>query len=132
MYFHCGGNLAPVARLAPAGSTEVQLSVALMNLLAGPTDDERRMGFNSTFSSSTAGSLQSVSVSVDGQAVCSFQDFSGAAQEATSPEGMRRMLNEIRATVFQFSELQLVFLQFDNDCERFWSWLGAGCTPIYR
>ncbi len=98
-----------------------------MNLLAGPTGAERSRGFDSSFSSSTAGSLQSVSISLDGQAVCSFQDFSRSVAGDTS-----RMLDEIRATIFQFPEVQSVLLQFDDDCQRFWSWLGKECAPLYR
>ncbi len=132
VFFHCGGNLVPVARLMPAGSVDMQLSVALMQLVSGPSAAERDLGFSSVFSGGTAGCLQSVSVSLDGQAVASFRDFSAAMPNPITPEASRMMLDEMSETAFQFPEVQLVFLQFDGDCERFWNWQQASCTPIYR
>lgn len=136
VYFTCGTlPIAPVVAVTRAGeadTAEDRLAVAIEQLIAGPTEVEQAGGYRSWFSSETAGMLNGVTLDDGGHAQIDFADFSAVIPNASTSAGQRQLLAEIEATVFQFSEVSSVELQFDGSCDAFWGWLQSICTSVER
>jgi hypothetical protein len=128
VFLSCGEVVAPVRRQVAA--TPAVLRAALEELLRGPTPEEARAGFQSFFSAETAGMLESVVVGADGVARISFRDFSAIMPNASSSAGSQQLLDQLRATIFQFPSVREANLSFGGDCEAFWNWLQRGCEPL--
>lgn len=128
VFLSCGEAVAPVRRQVAA--SPAVLRAALEELLRGPTPEEARAGFQSFFSAQTAGMLESVGVGADGVARISFRDFSAIIPNASSSAGSQQLLDQLRATIFQFPSVREANLSFGDDCEAFWNWLQRGCEPL--
>ncbi len=124
--------IAPVVRAASADAVTDRLTAALEGLVAGPTPLEEAAGLTSWFSSGTADSLNGVQVDDAGRAIVDFADFSGDIPNASTAAGRLQLLAELRSTIFQFDEVDVVEIWFDGSCTAFWHWLEATCTPLTR
>lgn len=123
--------VAGVGRSTDADPDEELMTVALNELLVGPTTDEQVQGLTSWFSSDTAGSLNGVSIDDEGVAVVDFADFSDAIPNASTTAGRLQLMSELRATIFQFDSVESAVLQFDGNCGSFWIWVASNpCTPL--
>lgn len=133
VHFTCGDvddEAVPVYRIAP--SSPGVLRAALTALLAGPTEAERRAGYQSWFTPATAGMLGSVTVD-GGRAVVDFGDLRPVIPNASASAGSRMLLSQLDATVFQFTSVSSVIYRIDGDCETFSDWLQyGGCDPRTR
>jgi hypothetical protein len=119
-----------VPRSIPADSPA--LRAALLELLRGPTPDERAAGIASWFSDDTAGMLADVTVDEAGHATIDFRDFRHIIPGASSAAGSAMLLGELHGTIFQFPEIAAASYRFDGDCDAFWNWLQRGCTLATR
>lgn len=129
VYFSCQTETSPpqphpVARVLPEG--ESGLKAALRALLKGPTETERKAGFDSWFSAATADALRSVTVE-GGIAVIDFADLTGLIPNASSSAGSAMLLGELGATIAQFPEIRQVEFRMEGSCDRFWNWLQMDC-----
>jgi putative hemolysin len=98
-------------------------AMALDELLAGPTDDERDAGFGSWFSSDTAGMLQSVEVD-DGVALVSFaSELPQVISGASSSCGSANLLAQLDATLTELPEIDRAVYALDGDVDAFYEWL---------
>jgi hypothetical protein len=132
VYFHCDGRLAPAPRLVPQGPTDALAYAAMQALLAGPTRAEGTAGYTSWFSSQTAGTLRSLTSSPAGQVTVDLADFSSVIPNASTSAGSQILVDQISATLFQFSEYQSILMMFEGDCSRFWNWLQSSCSLVSR
>jgi spore germination protein GerM len=136
VFFTCGsGPIAPVvAVVRPAESDAIddRLAAAVRGLLGGPTTDEKASGLRSWFSDATANRLNGVQIGDNGRAIVDFADFSAVIPNASTTEGRRQLMTELRSTIFQFDDVQSVEFWFDGSCDAFWAWLDAPCTPMNR
>lgn len=131
IYYACDGpvpgQLYAVYRRVPEGADPVH--AAIEQLLRGPTEEERRRGFWSLFSSETAGMLRGISRNAGGDTVTiNFADFRDALRESPIPAsfGPGGVMAEITWTIFrQFPQVQALRFAFDGSEEAFWSWLGG-------
>lgn len=134
VFFTCGTSplaaVAAVTRPTDADAVEEQLSSAINALLAGPTAIEQESALRSWFSAATEGRVNSVVINDWTVAVIDFDDFSDVIPNASTTAGRRQLLAEIRATVFQFDDIEMAELQFNGSCDAFWGWLEATCTPL--
>lgn len=128
VYFHRGEDLVGVSR--PLGpSTAGVLKAALGALFAGPLPADGA-GLSSVFSPATAGLLGDVNLTGDGTAVV---DLAGTVANASTSTGSRRLLEELDATVFQFSTVQRIEYRLQGSCDAFWDWLQYGaCRVVER
>lgn len=129
VYYSCSVDAAPVPtyRLYPA--TTAVLRTALDQLLAGPSAPERAAGLTSWFSSSTAGYVQSVSLS-SGSATVDLGDLRSVIPNASTSAGSHMLLSQLDATVFQFPTITTVMYRIDGSCQTFGEWLQIeGCAP---
>jgi hypothetical protein len=136
VFFTCGSRatrpVGPAVRPSDADTLDGRLAAALEALLAGPTEEEQARGLESWFSARTADRLNGVQVDAAGRAIVDFADFSGEIPNASTTAGRMQLLAELRATIFQFDDLESVELWFDGSCNAFWAWLQAPCTPLTR
>lgn len=132
VYFHCDGRLTSAPRLVPQGQTDALASAAIQALLAGPTSAEGAAGYTSWFSSQTAGTLRSLTTGPAGQVTVDLVDFSSVIPNASSSAGSQILVDQLSATLFQFSEYQSILMMFEGDCSRFWNWLQSSCSLVSR
>lgn len=129
VFFSCGEQVQPVQRVVPP--TRSVLRTALEQLLRGPSAGERAAGLHSFFGDATAGALRSVVVR-DGVAHIDFADFSRAIPNASSSAGSTQLLDQLRATVFQYPSIRAAEITFEGSCDAFWDWLQRGCMVLRR
>jgi hypothetical protein len=132
VYFHCDDQLVSAPRLVPQGQTDALAYAAMQALLAGPTRAEGTAGYTSWFSAQTAGTLRSLTSGPTGQVTVDLADFSSVIPNASSSAGSQILVDQISATLFQFSEYQSILFMFEGDCGRFWNWLQSSCSLVSR
>ncbi len=102
---------------------------ALRALFAGPTDEQRKVGFESFFSSSTAGILKSLRV-VENVALINLKDIRALIPNANSSCGSAQFLAEIEKTLKEFPHIYQVYLAIDEDPSKIYEWLQLGCSEM--
>lgn len=130
VYFHRTEELVPVTRTVPA--TTGVLRASLEQLLAGPTEVERTSGVSSWFSEATTGMLNDVTLDADGTAVVDLGDLRSVIPNASTSTGSTLLLEQLNATVFQFSTVERVGYRLEGSCDAFFEWLQRGCEVIER
>lgn len=131
VYFACTGDvpgqLYPAYRAVPEDAEAVQ--AALEEMLAGPDEAERSLGYQSLFSDRTAGMLHGVTRSATGDTLTiDFADFRAALRDSPNPTSFvpGGVMADITWTVFQqFPDVRALRFAFDGDEGAFWSWLSA-------
>ena len=119
-------------RIVPVSAAPAdRIQWTLRSLLAGPTDDERNIGFESAFDAATADALNGVSLT-DGALVVDFND-AVVVNNMNTATGMVFFQAELERNVFQYPEVLTVEFRFEGDCEA-WSALFAsdGCRVVSR
>ena len=136
--FECGGDaIAPtegvgVARIVPdSEQAEQRIESTLRSLLAGPTADERAVGFTSAFDATTAAALNAVTLT-GGALVVDFNDAIVVDNMSTAT-GMVFFQAELKRNVFQHPEVDTVEFRFNGRCDA-WSALfeSDGCRIVTR
>lgn len=122
-----------VARIVPEedGTAVDRIEWTLRSLLAGPTADERAVGFESFFDGGSADALNSVTLT-DGHLVADFNDAIIVNNMSTST-GSIFFNAELERNLFLQPEVDSVEFQLNGDCEA-WSALfeSDGCWVISR
>ncbi len=139
IFFECGNDgVTPtpgigVARLVPEQGGEAidRIEWALRSMLAGPTEDERAVGFVSGFDEATAEALNSATLT-NGRLVVDFNDAIIVNNMGTAT-GMVQFNAELHRNVFQHPEVESVEFHLNGDCEA-WSALfeSDGCRIMTR
>lgn len=105
---------------------------ALLELLAGPTPEERAAGLWSWFSAETEGMLRSVDLDPAGRATVDLGDLSAVIPGASSSTGSALLLVSLNRTVFQFPAVAEVEYRMEGSCDAFWNWLQRACDVLPR
>jgi hypothetical protein len=105
------------------------IEATLQELLAGPTDEERAMGFSSWFSAESASALNSITLEASKLTV-DFNDAIIINNASTSTGGMFLMA-ELQANLFQFPEVDSIEFQIDGSCVAFGNWMQIGECAIW-
>jgi hypothetical protein len=139
VFYECGNDgFYPTAgigvpRIVPEQGGEAidRIEWTLRSLLAGPTPDERAVGFTSFFDDATADALESVTLT-DGRVVADFNDAIIVNNASTSTGGLY-FNAELKANLFQHPEVDSVEFHINGDCEA-WSafFQSDGCWVITR
>jgi spore germination protein GerM len=115
----------PVARAVERADP----TAALTQLLAGPTEIERALGYQSWFSTGTAGLLRTVSLS-SGVATVDLGDISRVIPNASSSCGSHALLGALDATLRQFPSITRACYAIEGEMDRFYGWLQYDtCRP---
>lgn len=120
VFFHKGETVVAVRRTVPRSAKVA--TVALNQLLAGPTKAERDAGYWSFFSAQTAKALRGVEVR-EGVAHADFANFSRVIPNASSSAGSAALLAELDNTLKQFATVRSTVYSFDGDVVAFYEWL---------
>ncbi|MGF1647189.1 MAG: GerMN domain-containing protein [Kineosporiaceae bacterium] len=102
---------------------------AFDQLVLGPTRVEREAGAVSFFTGEdTPGVVLGTSLT-DGLLVVDFQGgLPLVIPNASASCGSEQLLAELRATAFQFDEVDRVSFTLEGDCDAFFEWLQRSCT----
>jgi spore germination protein GerM len=130
-YFTSEEAPQPVPREVPAQLERHPVHATLEQLLAGPTEAERDLGFHSFFSAGTAGMLRDVTLD-GGRLTVDFEDLRPVIPNASASAGSELLLGELNASVFQFIEVREVEYRIEGSCEAFWEWLQRACEIVER
>lgn len=132
VHFPCGDeefHYQPVARELHPGTSPV--GSALRHLLAGPSDEERSLGFSSWFSEETADALISVSLE-NGRLVADFNDGI-LVNNASTSSGAVGFNNELRVNLFAFKEVDSIEFRINGSCEGWSAYFESdGCWIVTR
>ncbi|MDB4978559.1 MAG: hypothetical protein JWM56_745 [Candidatus Peribacteria bacterium] len=99
----------------------------IKKLFAGPTDEEKKQGYQSFFSRQTAGAVRSLRLK-NGTAYLDLKDLRQQIPNASSSCGSAEFLSQVDATLTQFPEIQRVIMAFDGDTKAFYDWVQLGCS----
>ena len=114
------GEVFPVHREVAADDP---VAGAVAALLAGPTNEERDLGYEGWFSSATVGMLQDVVVAEGVAHVDLSSELRGAIPGASSSCGSASLLAMLDRTVLQFPALTDAIYALDGDVAAFYEWL---------
>ncbi|NND03961.1 MAG: GerMN domain-containing protein [Acidimicrobiia bacterium] len=133
IYYNCGNIIEPtganfVYRTVPR--TAQRLGATMSELVKGPTDAERALGFGSFFSSDTADAFRGVTIS-DGRAFVDFNPFDVPEAVMATDQGRQFFVINIAANALQYDSVTSVEIRLGGSCEAFSELIGAsGCTVI--
>lgn len=139
VYFSCmadvGTKQQPVYRfirpVEPSPDLARSVEVALLAYLNGPTNEEKQLGYMTAIPTPFPGALQRVLV--DGPlATASFTPALEQRIGALPSAAAEAFLLELRATVFQFQEIERLALDVAGDCQRFGRLLESSCVSLER
>ena len=126
-----GGDCSDVEAFERTGSTEADpITLALEQLLVGPTPAEESAGAGSFFSSATADAVRAVGIS-DGLLNVDFTDIRFLNNASTSC-GSQALISSLRETAFQFGEVERIRFTIWESCSLFWNWLQTECSEVAR
>jgi hypothetical protein len=83
------------------------------------------------FSADTDGAVLSTDLA-GGVLTVDLADLSGVISNASSSCGSSAFLSQLRATAFQFEEVEEVTFLFEGSCDRLFEFLQMECTPAIR
>ena len=124
-----GADAAFAAAVRRVPRTARVLQATLEQLVAGPTEEERRTGLSSSFSPATAGILRGVTIA-DGTAVVDLEE---AVNNASTSAGQLAFRGALNRTVFQFPTVERIEYRLGGSCDAFWRWQQVGdCRLVTR
>jgi hypothetical protein len=123
----------PVFRIDPGvASTEAQLHFVLEQLLAGPTPEERDLGYSSVFPAGSEELLIGVDLRDDGLAVINFGDELRQVNNLNTSNQRFIVFGTLGASVFQFEAVAAIEFQIEASCEQFARHFETTCEPWLR
>ena len=135
VFYSCGAEALPTAeafvhRVVP--QTESLLAATMAQLVKGPSNTERDLGFRSVFSVATTEALASATVRA-GEAVIDFRALPDVTASSAA-ESVEFFVANLNANVLQFDSIQSVEYRLEGSCAAFWERLGddTGCRVIAR
>ena len=136
VFFTCEGPPAdprPVFRIDPGvSSVGAQLHFALEQLLAGPTPEERDLGYSSVLPSGSEGLLIGVDVNEDGLAMVDFTNALQRLGPLNSSHSRFLFFGTVGETIFQFRDVQAVEFRIEGSCDQFARYFETFCEPWLR
>ena len=125
----CVAKVFPVTRTIP--KTAAVARVALEQLFAGPTSEEKAKGFYSDFSEETRSFFFSVNVKNKGAYVnLSDPTATPTMGNFTTSCGGSNFFGQVESTLKQFPSIKKVFFAIKGDPSLFYDWMQIGeCPP---
>ncbi len=133
VFYTCGSTPVPdvtgsVYRTVPATATV--LTATLTEMVEGPDEAEREMGFTSVFSEASSGVFAGV-VLDSGTAIVDFVGLE-VLDGLDQPTVATAMVASLNATVFQFDTVDAVEYRLGGSCEAFGATMATGCVSTSR
>jgi len=133
IHYNCGNIIEPsgatfIYRTVPR--TAQRLGATMTELVKGPTDAERELGFGSFFSADTANAFRGVTIS-DGRAFIDFNAFEVPEAVTATDQGRQFFVINIAANALQYDSVTSVEIRLGGSCQAFSELIGAsGCTVV--
>lgn len=133
VYYTCGPSSVPTAasfvyRVVP--DTEGVLTATMRELVKGPDDSERALGFVSFFTPATEDAVADIRLS-SGTAIIDFTGIEDMPNVTTATGGQFFIAN-LNANVFQFDTIDAAEYRLDGSCDAFWALFQSECQVISR
>lgn len=124
----CSVPVYPTVRKVAKTSTVAR--VALEQLFAGPTSEEKAKGFYSDFSEATKSLLISVNIK-NRNAYVNLRDLTATSSigNFTTSCGGSNFFGQVENTLRQFSTVRKVFFAIEGDPSLFYDWMQIGECP---
>lgn len=123
----------PVFRIDPGvDSIEARLHFALEQLLAGPTPEERDLGYSSVFPAASQELLIGVDVGDDGLATVDFANGLEAVGALNSSHNRFLLFGTVGETIFNFAEVEAIEFRIEGSCDQFATYFETICRPWLR
>jgi hypothetical protein len=107
------------------------IRTAFDELVAGPTAEETGAGAGSFFSSESADTVISVTLT-DGLLIVDFTDLRPTIPNASTSCGSEALLAQLNATAFQFADVDRTRYRIEGSCDDFANWLQRECFDTDR
>ena len=124
-------NVRPVyPTVRKVAKTGAVAKVALEQLFAGPTSEEKAKGFYSDFSEATKSLLISVNVK-NRNAYVNLRDLTATSSigNFTTSCGGSNFFGQVESTLKQFTTIGKVFFAIEGDPSLFYDWMQIGECP---
>jgi len=133
VYFSCNPSTFPTAssfvyRVVP--DTSLVLTATLQELVTGPDDDERKLGFVSFFSQNSSDAFIGLDLA-GGKATIDLRNL-GSIPNVSTSSGSQFLMADLNANVFQFDTIDAVEYRLEGSCEAFWGLLQGDCHVVTR
>lgn len=115
----------PVERVVPAAPDTAE--AALLQLFAGPTENEMAEGYVSTFSTATRSILKSLKIE-ENTAYVNLVDVRPMLTSVSSSCGSSAFFAEVENTLRAVAPVTRVIFAIDGDPEAFYEWVQLGCS----
>lgn len=124
----CSVKVYPVTRTIPKSSAVAK--VALEQLFAGPTKEEKAGGYYSDFSDATKSFLISVNVK-NRAAYVNLRDLTSSSSigNFTTSCGGSNFFGQVESTLKQFPSIKKIFFAMEGDPSLFYDWMQIGECP---
>lgn len=123
----------PVFRIDPGvDSVDARLHFALEQLLAGPTPEERDLGYSSVFPPGSEELLIGVEFREGGLAIVDFADGLQRVSNLNTSHQRFIVFGTLGASSFQFAEVQAIEFRIGGSCEQFARHFETTCEPWLR
>jgi hypothetical protein len=133
----CDGNVVTAPsrlayeRSANLAGVEDLLRQRMVDLLDGPSAEEKALGYSSPFSNAAA--LQSLELDETGLVAVDFASIIGdQVGDLHTGYATHTMLQQVFRTLFQFRDVRAVRLTLDGDCQAFGDLIGGPCQELDR
>lgn len=115
----------PVERVVPAAPDTAE--AALLQLFAGPTENEMAEGYVSTFSTATRSILKSLKIE-ENTAYVNLVDVRPMLTSVSSSCGSSAFFAEVENTLRGVAPVTRVIFAIDGEPETFYEWVQLGCS----
>ena len=115
----------PVERVVPTARDTAE--AALLQLFAGPTENEMAEGYVSTFSTATRSILKSVKIEED-TAYVNLIDVRPMLTSVSSSCGSSAFFAEVENTLRGVAPVTRVIFAIEGEPEAFYEWVQLGCS----
>ncbi|WP_047983223.1 GerMN domain-containing protein [Ornithinibacillus californiensis] len=137
VYFECNHSdplsyppVRAVSRDMESDKVEERIEYAILQLIEGPSEEEKEDGYLSIFNEDTAGLLNGIELQDSGHLIVDFVDFSKIIPNGNSSAASMAMLQSLNTTIAQFEDVKTIEYRFDGSCEQFYGWLQRTCQSF--
>jgi len=116
----------PKERIIPASDNLAK--AALLELVKGPTEQEKLDGYNSLFSEKTKDVVDAVKFENE-TAYVNLKDIRQLIPNANASCGSAEFIAEIENTLKQFPSIKKVIFALNGQPSTFYEWMQIGCSP---
>jgi hypothetical protein len=121
-----------IASVDEHADTRERLEVALRAYLRSPTKEQQDRGYIPTLPTPVANLLDGLSVEGEMTTIDFAPELADRMAHTGGSSASLAFVDEIKATIFQFEQLQVIRIQLDGNCDDFWRLHEMSCQLLAR